>query len=356
MHNINRLRTLMQEQQVDAVLLYSDHNRFYVSGFTGSTGAALVTLNNAYFLTDFRYFEQVKDQCLGFSLLKVEKENTYTSLINEVIETEQIHQLGLEGDFLTHLAWVDLEDKLNTQVVHFKTDLLRLIKSEEELSIMRQANEIAMEAYNYLLTQVQPGMQEMEVRNILEGKMMQLGASKASFDTIIASGHRGALPHGVASDKVIESTDLVTVDFGCVYHGYCSDITRTFAMSKQIDPKLLDIYETVRAAQQLALEACAPGKTTKEIDAIARNYIESKGYGAYFGHGLGHGLGILVHESPRLNWLSEVVLEEGMVITIEPGIYIAELGGVRIEDDVLITKTGYERLTTLPKTLHYIAN
>ncbi|MGL5979254.1 MAG: M24 family metallopeptidase [Erysipelotrichaceae bacterium] len=355
MKKINRLRALLKAQGLDAALLSSPHNRFYVSGFTGSTGYVLVTKTNQYFLTDFRYYEQVALQCPNCELLKVEGNHTYTSRINEVIEREHIQSLGMEGDDLTYLAWSNLDEQIKAHCSHIPTDLLRVEKFDDEIEVMQKANDIACAAFEHIIGFVKPGMRELDVKNELERKMQELGATGPSFDTIVASGERGALPHGRASEKIIEATDFVTIDYGCIYEGYCSDITRTFAMSKAANEKVHEIYQIVLEAQLACVEACKPGASTKEIDAIARDLISERGYGDYFGHGLGHGLGVLVHEEPRLNWVKDTVLTPGMVITIEPGIYLPGIGGVRIEDDVLITEDGYRRLTTLPKDLIYIS-
>lgn len=351
MDKINKLKTIYAAQGCDAALITSDYNRFYVSGFTGSTGYAFITNQNAYFLTDFRYYEQVEQQCTGFILKKVEGKHTYFSILNEIIKAEGIRNVGLEGDSLTYLQWKALEENVNATFIHLHLSALRMIKSDDEIKKMKKACDIACDAFEYIVTYVKPGMTEIQVKNALESKMQELGASGTSFDTITASGARGALPHGVASQKVIEAGDFITLDYGCYYEGYCSDITRTFVIGHDYDPQIAKIYEIVKDANELCIAACKPGMKTCELDKIARDYITERGYGEYFGHGLGHGVGILVHEEPRVNWLNEQVLEPGMVITIEPGIYLPQIGGVRIEDDILITKDGCERLTRLPKDL-----
>ena len=225
--------------------------------------------------------------------------------------------------------------------------------TEEEIKILKEAAEIADKAYEHIQKYIKPGVKEIDIANELEFYMRRLGATSSSFDTIVASGERSALPHGVASEKEIQSGELVTLDYGAIYKGYCSDITRTVAIG-EISPQLQTIYETVQAAQELAVQKIGPHMTGKEADAIARDYIDHKGYGAYFGHSTGHGLGLEVHEEPRLSVLSETVLKPGMVVTVEPGIYLPNIGGCRIEDDIVITEKGNERLTHSTKELIYL--
>ena len=205
----------------------------------------------------------------------------------------------------------------------------------------------------HILNFTKPGMKEIEVSNELISFMKGLGASKESFDIIVASGKRGALPHGAASNKVIEDGDFVTIDYGCVYNGYCSDITRSFLVGKQ-NKKMEEVYKIVKAAQEAAIKGVKAGIKACEVDKIARDYITSKGYGEYFIHSTGHGLGIEVHDPISVSSKSDMVLEENMIITVEPGIYIPNVGGIRIEDDVLVTKDGYKVMTSACKRLRRI--
>ena len=227
---------------------------------------------------------------------------------------------------------------------------LRMIKTDDEIRTIRRAAEIADEAFSHILTFIKPGVTELEVSNELEFFMRRLGASESSFDTIVASGKRSALPHGVATGKTIENGDMVTLDFGALYDGYVSDITRTVAVGEPTE-ELKKIYHIVLEAQMRACSALKPGMTGKEADAVARDYIKDHGYGEAFGHSTGHGIGLEVHEGPGLSFRSDTVLKPGMVVTVEPGIYVPGLGGVRIEDDVLITEDGCELLTSSPKEL-----
>jgi Xaa-Pro aminopeptidase len=350
-----RCLDIANRQNAQAVLITSAHNKFYLTGFTGTTATVLVTSANQYVIVDFRYMDQAKNQCKdSIVMLSDDFDNSAINLINRIVEDEQIQVIGFEKDQLTVDEFEKFRFSIKCEMIGLYLNELRLIKSSEEIEIMQKAADIVDEAIVYIMDIIKPGMTETEVELLLYNKIRMLGAKSFSFNTIVASGWRGAMPHGVASEKIIEENDFVTIDFGAVYEGYCSDLTRTFAMSKEADPRLVEIYQIVLQAQQSALQACRPGMATKEIDNIAREIITSAGYGDYFKHGTGHGLGVLIHEAPRLNQLSTEILQEGMVVTIEPGIYIPELGGVRIEDDVLITKDGCIRLTKSDKQLKYI--
>jgi len=226
-----------------------------------------------------------------------------------------------------------------------------MIKTEKEIARMSQAGKVTDQVYQKILKVVRPGMSEKEVAQLIRNYFEEKGINFLSFDTIIVSGKNGALPHGQPSDKIIQVGELVTVDFGCKYQGYCSDFTRTFAVGKEISPKFEEIYQIVQEAQIKGIQAVRAGVKCSEIDKIVRNYIQKKGYGEYFSHGTGHGLGIEIHEEPYVSSQSNIVLQSGMVITIEPGIYIPDLGGVRIEDSVLVKENGHELLTNSPREL-----
>lgn len=346
---------IAQNQGAHAVLVTSAHNKFYLTGFTGTTATVLLTEKDQYILVDFRYIDQAKSQCeTSVVLLTDDVDNTVVNLINGIVDSQKIGSLGFEKDQLTVAEYEMFKSAVHADLIGLNLNELRLHKLPEEVEIMQRAADIADEAIGYIMGVIKPGMMESEVDLLLYNKIRQLGAKSFSFNTIVASGWRGAMPHGVASDKIIEENEFVTIDFGAVYQGYCSDLTRTFAMSRGVDKRLIEIYEVVLNAQIRALEACKPDVATREIDKIARDIITEAGYGEYFQHGTGHGLGVLIHEAPRLNQLSTEVLKEGMVVTIEPGIYIPGLGGVRIEDDILITKDGCIRLTKSDKQLKYI--
>lgn len=345
-----KLRETLKESGLDALLVTNPYNRRYITGFTGSAGVAVISLNDAVFITDFRYTEQAAKQVQGFRIVKHEK-----TIIEEVaaqVQAMDIRQLGFEKDDVTFGMYELYNEKVDAELkaVSGIIEKLRMVKSADEIEILKQAAKIADDAFAHICTFIKPGVTELEVSNELEMFMRKQGATSSSFDTIVASGERGALPHGVATDKVIQSGELVTLDYGALYNGYISDITRTVAVGEPSE-KMKEIYEVTRVAQQLALEQIKPGMTGIEADAIARDYIKSKGYGEAFGHSTGHGIGLEVHEGPGLSFRSETVLIPNMAVTVEPGIYLPGIGGVRIEDDIIITEEGNVRLTHSPKEL-----
>lgn len=346
---LSRLRALMQERKVEALLVASAHNRRYLSGFTGSSGYLLITADKAYLLTDFRYMTQAPAQAKHFEV--VEHQPKVTATLKELLNRSGIKELGFEQQHLSYAAYsayaADLPD-IRLVPTDSLVEELRMIKDEGELAIMREAAELADRTFEHVLTTLKPGITENDVALTIEFFMRRHGASGVSFETIVASGERSALPHGKASDKVLQSGELITFDFGAYYKGYCSDITRTVMLGKP-SAKHREIYDIVLEAQLTALEHIRPGITGKEADALARDVIKRHGYGEQFGHSTGHGLGMEVHESPRLSTSGDTVLVPGMTVTVEPGIYLPGFGGVRIEDDIVITSTGLQRLTQSTK-------
>ncbi len=350
MDKIEQIRKCFTEFDIDGLLITSPHNRRYATNFTGTAGVALITNDAAYFITDFRYTGQAEDQAEGYEVIQHSG-----SIIEEVAEITKKHglkALGFEQDFVTYSEWMQYEEGLQLELVPVSNLLeeLRMIKTESEISILKEAADIADAAFKHILDYLKPGVPEIEISNELEFFMRKCGASSSSFDIIVASGWRSALPHGVASEKVIESGDFVTLDYGALHKGYVSDITRTVAVGEP-SKQLKEIYHIVLEAQLEAVEKIKPGMTGIEADAIARDLITEKGYGEYFGHSLGHGIGLEVHEGPGLSPRSKGKLVPGMAVTVEPGIYLPQIGGVRIEDDILMTDSGNERLTHSTKEL-----
>jgi Xaa-Pro aminopeptidase len=353
MRRVEKARELFETFDIDALLVTSSSNRFYLSGFKGSSGVLLITKEDAILVTDFRYKTQAAEQAEGYRVVM------HTAPIPEEIakltKELSIGKLGFEQDNVTYSTYRTYENQLNTDETELVPvtgliEKLRLIKDESEIKIVKDAASIADAAFSHIIGFIRPGLTEREVSNELEFFMRKNGATSSSFDIIVASGYRSALPHGVASDKIIETGELVTLDFGAYYKGYCSDITRTVAIGNVSD-ELKEIYQVVYDAQMLGMKGIRPGMTGKEADALTRDYIVSKGYGDYFGHSTGHGIGLDVHEGPALSMKSDTILEPGMLVTVEPGIYVSGLGGVRIEDDALITKDGNESLTSSTKSL-----
>lgn len=351
---LGKLRAALEENGVDALLITNGHSIRYMTGFTGTAGVAIISKNDAMFITDFRYTEQAASQIKDFRIVQHKK--TIIEEIATQVTDMGINSLGFEKNDVTYSDFELYKQAIQADLVPLSglVEKIRLIKTDEEISIIKAACRIADEAYEHIVTYIKPGMTELQVSNELEFFMRKRGATSSSFDTIVASGTRSALPHGVATDKVIEEGDFVTLDFGALYNGYISDTTRTLAVGEPSE-KLKEIYQIVLDAQLLALEKIQPGMTGKEADAIARDYIASKGYGEAFGHSLGHGIGLEVHEGPGLSFRSDIVLEPGMVITIEPGIYLPNIGGVRIEDDALVTENGLEKLTHSTKELFILS-
>ena len=349
-NRVDKLREKMKAEGIASFLITSPYNLRYLTGFTGTTGVALIGLEEAFFITDFRYTEQAAKQCVGYEIVK--NVGPILEVVADLVESKTIENLAFEESFVAFKQYVELETLLEVDLIPVSgmIEELREIKDESEIAIVEKACEIADKAFSHILTYIKPGMTEIQVANELDFYMRSLGASGVSFETIVASGLRSAMPHGVASDKVIEQGDMITIDFGCYYNGYVSDMTRTISLGEPSD-KLREIYEIVKEAQQRVLDAAKPGMSGIELDAIARDYIASKGYGEAFGHSTGHGIGLEIHEGPNVSKLAEKAFVPGNIITNEPGIYLPGIGGVRIEDDMLVTENGIKRLTHSEKEL-----
>lgn len=344
MNKLNQLRVVLEKNKLDAILIASPINRRYISGFTGSAGAVIISENDAVFITDFRYTEQAEAQAKDFKIL--EHKQGMDIEITKVLQELKVSRLGFEKDYTTYAQYESYKKAFAVELVATSglIEELRIIKTSDELDIMKKAAKIADDAFMHIQSFIKPGVKEIDVSNELEFFMRKQGAVSSSFDTIVASGLRSAMPHGVASEKEIQTGELVTLDFGALYNGYCSDITRTVAVG-EISDELRQIYDIVLEANMRGVNGITPGMTGREADALTRDYITEKGYGDNFGHSTGHGLGMEVHEAPGLSHKVDRKLEPGMVVTVEPGIYVPGVGGCRIEDDIVITDTGNERLT-----------
>lgn len=348
---VTRLRGLLARTNGDALLVTTPVNRRYLTGFTGSAGVVLVTHDRAVLVTDFRYVEQAPQQAKGFEI--IQHGLSMNETIADVLKQWGVRALLFEEANVTFASYRALESALGflrLEPAGGLVEQLRMIKDEGEIAIMQEAADLADRAFAHILDYIKPGVKESAVALELEVFMRSQGATSSSFDTIVASGERSALPHGVASDRVIGRNEFVKLDFGAYYNGYCSDITRTVVVGTPRD-KHREIYGIVLEAQLYALEHLAPGMTGKEGDALTRDIITRYGYGEYFGHGTGHGLGMDIHEAPRLSVSGDTVLTPGMTVTVEPGIYLPGFGGVRIEDDVVMTESGIHILTRSPKDL-----
>ena len=348
---VDKLRRKLESLGVDAVLVSDPYNRVYLTGFTGTYGYAVIGKERNIFITDFRYVQQVKRQCKGFEIVTQEKSMIETIL--DVLKSLNVTNLGFEEDYVTYKHYLMLKETfrdINILPTENIIQKMREIKDANEVSKIRKAASIADNAFSYILNVIKPGITERDIALELEFNMKKNGASALSFDTIVASGLRSAMPHGIASDKIIEFGDVITLDFGCIYDGYCSDMTRTIFVGK-INEKIKELYEIVFEAQNSSLEALTSGAISRDVDGVARGLIKDKGYGENFGHGLGHSVGLEIHEEPRLSPNYSTILQSGMIVTVEPGIYIEDVGGVRIEDMVLITNDGYDNLVTASKEI-----
>ena len=344
------LQKFLTKNNLEAVIIKKPENIYYFSGFTGSTGMLLLTKKGEYLLTDFRYIEQAGSEASNYKIINCVK-SVYNSII-EIIEQDNVSNVGFEGDSFTFNDYSKLNKlKKTLKFKNITLDELRSIKDYEEIFNIKKAVEIADKAFTHILNFAKPGITELELAVELEIFMRRLGSQKNAFTTIVASGVRGALPHGVASDKVINEGELVTLDFGAVYKGYHSDITRTFCVGKA-DYKQKQLYEFVLQAQLLGVKSVKPEANGQYIDEVVRRYIMKGGYGQFFGHGLGHGVGLEIHEFPRLSPASLCTgLKPNMVVTVEPGVYLPGWGGIRIEDTVMVTAEGCEILTKSSKHL-----
>ena len=351
---IDKLREAISNNIFDAILLSglenpkAAKNLYYVTKYTGSYGFAIIGKDYQYFLSDFRYREQVKKEVPNFTFIEIE--GSLIKSLNKVVELENINKLGFDKKI--RYSDFELFSKLSCELVPMDNvvESIRISKSDEEIKLLKKACQITDQALEYILGILEPGMVERDVEIMLMNKMIDLGADSTWDRFIVASGYRGAMPHGMASDKVILEGELVTFDIGCFYKGYCSDMTRTVAMG-EVSQELKDIYSIVFEAQTRGVEAAKAGITGKELDSVCRDHITKAGFGDYFKHGTGHGLGLDVHEAPKVNQAYDKPLELGACVTIEPGIYIEGLGGVRIEDDVILTKDGCIILNEFPKEL-----
>ena len=343
-------RACLNSSACDALILLGMANIRYLTGFTGSDGAVVITGLNSWFLTDSRYTAQASQEVSGFDIREYRgKIEGLAALLGEA----GIASACFEADQATVLFYNKLVEVLpDVEFVPLGVELenLRSIKDLEEIELLEKSAEIASASLLDVLASVRPGAVERDIALALEFSMKRAGADDKAFDFIVASGPRGALPHGRASDRVVCGGDLVTIDYGAIYRGYNSDETVTVAVGRP-DLRQQDVYDVVKEAHDRALAAVRPGVALKELDRIARDFIAERGYGSYFGHGLGHGVGLEVHEKPVVSFRSEGAIEEGMVFTIEPGIYIPGWGGVRIEDTVLVEKDGCRLLTKTSKEL-----
>lgn len=344
----------MDSNHLDGILFSSLDNIRYLCGFTGSDGVLVITQKDSFFLTDSRYWTQSEEEVKKSQIIHYRKKmEGIFSLLFDL----QLRRIGFESAFFPFSAHQFLIEKLASEakLIPLEDEIknIRAFKDTQELVLLRTAIEIASSAFLHILGRLKEGVIEREVALEMECFMKRNGAEALGFDIIIASGKRSALPHGRASGKQIEKGDFILIDFGLGFQGYHSDQTRTVVCGHPSSEQQ-KIYQIVKEAHDKAIEKIRPGIPICEVDGAARDHIRNQGYGEYFGHGTGHGIGLAVHEDPVVNSENKGLVQEGMVFTIEPGIYIPDGGGVRIEDMVFVTSHGAEVLTYLPRELKII--
>ena len=351
MKNIDKYLSLLGEQ-ADGLLLTSRYSRYYGAEYDIAEGVALVTKAGCCYYTDSRYIESAENGIKGLTVKMVDRERPYTKLINEDIAAFGIKVLGFEENYLTVAELREYQEKLNAELVpmHKQISSFRSVKEPWELELMKQAQEITDKAFAEILGRIRVGMTEKQLQAELIYCLYKNGGEGLSFDPIVVSGPNTSLPHGVAGDRVIQEGDFVTMDFGVLYKGYCSDMTRTVAVGYATE-EMKKVYDTVLQAQLAGIAATKAGVTGREVDAAARQVIADAGYGNYFGHGYGHSLGLEVHEAPNCNPGGETIMQENMVSSAEPGIYLPGKFGVRIEDVLIFKEGGSENITASPKNL-----
>lgn len=349
---LQKLRDILAEKQLDAILITDPINRRYLSGFTGSAGALVITPSQAFLVTDFRYWSQAAQQAPDFELIKLGPSASYVKeTLYELLGRLGAQRIGFESTNITYdqyEEWFAPAEGVEFVPTKGIVEGLRAVKDADEIALIKRAIAISDAAYAHIKTFIKPGMTEREVAWELECFIRTHGADATSFPLIVASGPNGAMPHAVTSERVIRKGDAVVIDMGAMVNGYCSDLTRTLYLGEP-DQKFREVYDLVLRAQLAAEKGIRPGMKGAEADAIARTIIAEAGYVEQFGHGLGHGVGMAVHEMPGLGQQSENILEPGAIITVEPGLYIPEWGGVRIEDMVCVTSDGVEVLTKADK-------
>lgn len=338
--------------ELDAMLLTGSANCFYATGFSGE-GAALVTGKGSWYITDSRYTEAA-EKAIGTAarVCEISREKPFSAWINEALEETGAEKVGFEDECMTVAEHTVYEKKLRCTLLPASERMtaLRGSKDDEELARMTAAQRIAEGALAQILTEICPGMTEKAIAARLDYLMVSAGAEKTSFDTIVASGSNGSMPHAVPTLRRVQKGDFITMDFGCVYQGYCSDMTRTVALGEPTD-EMKRVYDIVLQAQLTGIAAAKAGATGAQIDGAARKVIADAGYGAYFGHSFGHSLGIDIHESPNAAPSNDRPMPENAVVSAEPGIYIPGRFGVRIEDVMVLRPEGAEVITRAPKAL-----
>lgn len=354
MNHFAKIAAALPTEGLDAVLLTGEYNRFYASGFltTGGDGMALVTTKGNFYFTDSRYIEAAEKQVEDAAIGMTDREKGYIAWLQEAIDLVGAKKVGFEDECMTVSEYRVFEKKLDCELLPASALLHRLRgrKDAQELTCMEKAQRIAEQAWDEIQKELRPGMTEKEIAARLQYLMLHFGAEKMSFDPIVASGPNGSMPHAVPTDRVLQTGEFVTLDFGCVWGGYCSDMTRTVAIGTPSE-EMKRVYSIVLSAQLAGIAAAKAGATGAEIDGAARKVIEDAGYGPYFGHSFGHSVGVEIHEGPNASPGNQCPMEQGNVFSAEPGIYLPGKFGVRIEDVLVLTESGCRILTKADKQL-----
>ena len=347
---IYRVHEILERRGLHACILKGMDNIFYLTGFRGSEGTALVTRGDVILMTDSRYTTYAQDVAKGCEVIETKGKDLG---LPDVFRRYGIVRVGFDSyhtAYQTYNFWKEILPDAEFVPLDADIEAIRRCKEPEEILAIKKAISVATEAFSTIVQRVGAGRTEKEIAVDLDYAMLRLGAERPSFDTIVASGPRAALPHGQPTDRILRTGEPVIVDFGCQIDGYCSDETVTRSVGKPAE-RIREICDVVRDALQKGLQRVRAGMAVNELDMIVRGFVEEKGFGEYFRHGTGHGVGIAVHEAPAVTARTEGLLEENMVITVEPGVYIPNVGGVRLENMVLVTETGGEVLTRLRKDL-----
>ena len=352
MEKINKLQEFLKNSH-EAILIHSPENRRYFTDFPSTDGYLVITKDNAVFFTDSRYIEAAQK---SITSCKAQLLTRLSNEVKKILEENNIEKIYTETERLS-VSLLSQFRKIFSPVkvmpsnrLENKINELRMVKTPEEIQCIKKAQQIAEDAFEHILSFIRPGVTEKRIALELDFYMLSHGAEALSFETIAVTGKKTSMPHGVPDDTIVEAGDFITMDFGAVYKGYHSDMTRTVAVG-EVSAEQRKIYEIVLSAQKASLEILKKGLSFKDADAAARDMIKNAGYGEYFGHGTGHGVGIEIHELPNLSPRSDAILQVGNVVTVEPGIYLPNKFGVRIEDMALITEEGFENLTNTPKEL-----
>jgi Xaa-Pro aminopeptidase len=351
-HRLNKFMAMAQSKNIDAFLITAEPNVTYLTGYKGTESFALIIGGNKYFLTDFRYAEQAQKEAIGFTVC-IRKNRSYVNMVDDLCQKHGVARLGFEPHRMSHSFYRDLSRAMTKAILIpwvNAVESLRIVKEANELKHLRASVRHAYFGMQDLAATILPGMTEREIQARLEYQTKLAGSQKPAFDIIIAADVNASMPHAISGSNKLKKDNILLVDMGCVDDGYHCDLTRCFFTGK-IPPLQRKVYDIVRKAQELGIKKVRPGVRASEVDSACRDYIDKKGYAKYFGHGTGHGVGLEIHEAPNISFRSKEVLEEGMIVTVEPGIYLPGKFGVRIEDMLMVGgKANHEVLTqSIPK-------